>query len=65
MIRISIVLHSTFLNVLTYPEAVDNAEDFKQGAKVGEALECREGTGAPCLKFRCAKPLHTASSYVF
>jgi len=43
----------------------DNAEDFKQGAKVGEALECREGTGAPCLKFRCAKPLHTASSYVF
>jgi cytochrome c2 len=22
-------------------------------------------TGAPCLKFRCAKPLHTISSYVF
>jgi hypothetical protein len=43
----------------------DIAEDFKQGAKAGEALECREGTGAPCLKFRCAKPLHTASSYVF
>ena len=33
----------------------DNAEDFKQGAKAGEASECREGTGAPCLKFRCAK----------
>ena len=46
-------------------KASGNAEDFKQGAKVGEALECQEGTGAPCLKFRCAKPLHTASSYVF
>ena len=43
----------------------DNAEDFKQGAKAGEASECWERTGAPCLKFRCAKPLHTTSSYVF
>src|SRR6266853_1272512 len=45
--------------------ATDIAEDFKQGAKIDKASCSRGGCVALCLKFRCAKPLQNASSYVF
>ena len=41
-----------------------NAEDFKQGATSAELALSTDLT-APCLKFRCAKPLQTAATYVF
>jgi len=41
-----------------------NAEDFKQGA-ITAVLALSTGPTAPCLKFRCAKPLQRSSSYVF
>jgi hypothetical protein len=31
-------------------ETTDNAEDFKQGAKAGEASECREACWGTLLK---------------
>ena len=43
----------------------DNAEDFKQGAKIDKASVSRAGAWALCLKFCCAKPPQHASSYVF
>jgi hypothetical protein len=45
--------------------ATGNAEDFKQGAKIDKASISRRGCVALCLKFRCAKPLQHAASYVF
>jgi hypothetical protein len=45
--------------------ASDNAEDFKQGAKIARAQLVGESAWALCLKSRCAKPLQHASSYVF
>jgi hypothetical protein len=42
-----------------------NAEDFKQGATSAEPALSTDLT-APCLKFRCAKPLEdTLEAYVF
>jgi hypothetical protein len=43
----------------------DNAEDFKQGAKITKLQLVGESAWALCLKSRCAKPLQHASSYVF
>jgi hypothetical protein len=41
------------------------AEDFKQGARTHGASIVIRDQAAPCLKFRCAKPLERPSSYVF
>ena len=54
----SATFYATFLRTL------HNAEDFKQGATSAEPALSTDLT-APCLKFRCAKPLQTASTYVF
>ena len=44
--------------------AAHNAEDFKQGAKTQGVSSFVGDQSAPCLKFRCAKPLEQPSFWL-